>query len=89
MGNKEIIEAVSMFYSVYLEFYKKCGDRNTAIQLTCALCGVKVPELETFSFLLGNSGRWRDKRWARKIREDMRMVAFHQQGNFISNRIHV
>lgn len=53
MGNKEIIETVNMFYSIYLEFYKKCGDRNTAIQLTCALCGVKVPELETFSFLLG------------------------------------
>lgn len=31
MGNKEIIEAVSMFYSIYSEFYKKCGDRNTAI----------------------------------------------------------
>lgn len=61
MGNKEIIEAVRMFYSVYLEFYKKCGDRNTAIQLTCALCGVKVPELETFLFLLGGSGRKRNK----------------------------
>lgn len=61
MGNKEIIEAVSMFYSVYLEFYKKCRDRNTAIQLTCALCGVKVPELETFLFLLRDSGRKRNK----------------------------
>lgn len=61
MGNKEIIEAVSMFYSVYLEFYKKCGDRNTAIQLTCALCDVKVPELETFSFLFGDSGCKRNK----------------------------
>lgn len=61
MGNKEIIEAVSMFYSIYSEFYKKCGDRNTAIQLTCALCGVKVPELETFLFLLGGSGRKRNK----------------------------
>lgn len=61
MGNKEIIEAVSMFYSVYLEFYKKCGDRNTAIQLTCALCGVQAPKLETFLFLLGDSGRKRNK----------------------------
>lgn len=26
MGNKELIEAVNMFYSVYSEFYKKCGD---------------------------------------------------------------
>lgn len=61
MDEKEIIEAVNMFYSAYLEFYKKCGDRNTAIQLTCALCGVKVPELETFSFLFGNSGYKRKK----------------------------
>ena len=61
MGNKEIIETVNMFYSIYLEFYKKCGDQNTAIQLTCALCGVKVPEIETFSFLLGDSGRKRNK----------------------------
>lgn len=61
MGNKEIIETVRMFYSIYLEFYKKCGDRNTAIQLTCALRGVKVPELETFSFLFGNDGYKRNK----------------------------
>lgn len=50
-----------MFYSIYSEFYKKCGDRNTAIQLICALCGVQVPKLETFSFLFEDSGRKRNK----------------------------
>nr|DAL68531.1 MAG TPA: hypothetical protein [Bacteriophage sp.] len=35
--------------------------RNAEIQLTCALCGVKVPELETFSFLFWDSGRKRNK----------------------------
>lgn len=61
MIDKETQKAVDMFYSIYFEFYKKCRDRNTAIQLTCALCGVKVPKLETFSFLFGNSGRKRNK----------------------------
>ena len=50
MIDKETQKAVDMFYSIYSEFYKKCGDRNMEIQLACALCGVKVPELETFSF---------------------------------------
>ena len=61
MIDKQTQKAVDMFYSIYFEFYKKCGDRNTAIQLTCALCGVKVPELETFSFLFGNNGCKRNK----------------------------
>lgn len=61
MIDKETQRAVDMFYSIYSELYKKCGDRNTAIQLTCALCGVKVPELETFSFLFWDSGRKRNK----------------------------
>lgn len=61
MVDKEMQRTVDMFYSIYSEFYKKCGDRNTAIQLTCALCGVQVPKLETFSFLWENSGRKRDK----------------------------
>nr|DAH93736.1 MAG TPA: hypothetical protein [Caudoviricetes sp.] len=52
MIDKETQKAVDMFYSIYSEFYKKCGDRNMAIQLACALCGVKVPELETFSFFV-------------------------------------
>lgn len=51
MLDKEMLKAVDMFYVVYSEFYKKCGDRSTALQLTCALCGVKVPKLETLSFL--------------------------------------
>nr|DAH75180.1 MAG TPA: hypothetical protein [Caudoviricetes sp.] len=54
MIDKETLKVVKMFYEIYSEFYKKCGDRNTAIQLTCALCGVKVPKLETFSFLFKN-----------------------------------
>lgn len=61
MVGKEIQKTVDMFYSIYSEFYKKCGDRNTAIQLTCALCGVQVPKLETFSFLFGDSGCKRNK----------------------------
>ena len=52
MFDKEMLKTVNMFYGIYSEFYKKCGDRNTAIQLTCALCGLKIPSLETFSFLL-------------------------------------
>lgn len=55
MDNKETLKAVDMFYEIYCEFYKKCGDRRTAIQLTCALCGVKVPELQTFSFLFNDN----------------------------------
>lgn len=54
MVDKEMLKAVDMFYEIYCEFYKKCGDRNTALQLTCALCGLKIPSLETFSFLLKN-----------------------------------
>ena len=61
MIDKETQKAVDMFYSIYSEFYKKCGDRNTAIQLTCALCGVKVAKLETFSFLFGDSGLKRNE----------------------------
>lgn len=55
MVDKEMLKTVNMFYGIYSEFYKKCGDRNTAIQLTCALCGVKVPESQTFSFLFNDN----------------------------------
>lgn len=51
MVDKEMLKTVNMFYGIYSEFYKKCGDRTTAIQLTCAMCGMKVPNLETISFL--------------------------------------
>ena len=55
MVDKEMLKAVDMFYEIYCEFYKKCGDRNTAIRLTCALCGVKVPESQAFSFLFNDN----------------------------------
>lgn len=55
MIDKEMLKAVDMFYEIYCEFLKKCGDRNTAIRLTCAVCGVKVPESQTFSFLFNDN----------------------------------
>ncbi len=54
MNDKETLEVVNTFYKIYSEFYKKCGDRNIAIQLTCAMCGLKVPKSETVSFLFKN-----------------------------------
>lgn len=54
MNDKKTLEAVNTFCEIYSEFYKKCGDRNIAIQLTCAMCGLKVPKSETVSFLFKN-----------------------------------
>lgn len=39
-------ELVDIFYNVYTEFYKKCGDRIMAIQLTCAMCGLEIPKAD-------------------------------------------
>lgn len=55
MNDKETVEVVNTFYEIYSEFYKKCGDRNIAIQLTCAMCGLKVPKSETVSFLFNDN----------------------------------
>lgn len=55
MFDKEMLKAVDMFYEIYCEFYKKCGNRNTAIRLTCALRGLKVLESQTFSFLFNDN----------------------------------
>lgn len=49
----EMMDAIDGFFKIYTEFYKRCGERNLAIQLTCGMIGIKIPESNTFSFFLG------------------------------------
>lgn len=49
----EMMNAIDGFYNIYSEFYKRCGERNLAIQLTCGMIGIKIPESNTFSLFLG------------------------------------
>lgn len=51
--NEEMHNAVTMFYEIYMEFYKKCRDSDTAIRLACAISGIHIPESNTFSFVIG------------------------------------
>lgn len=51
--NAEMIDGIDSFYNIYSEFYKRCGERNLAIQLTCGMIGIKIPESNTLSFFLG------------------------------------
>ena len=50
--NVEMMDAIDSFYNIYSEFYKRCGERNLAIQLTCGMIGIKIPESNTISFFL-------------------------------------
>lgn len=49
----EMMNAIDGFYNIYSEFYKRCGERNLVIQLTCGMIGIKIQESNTFSFFLG------------------------------------
>lgn len=60
--NAEMIKAVHTFYEVYAEFYKKSGDSNTAIRPTCAICGIDIPESNSFSFMFWQEGGKRNGR---------------------------
>lgn len=51
--NVEMMDAIDSFYNIYSEFYKRCGERNLAIQLTCGMLGNKIPDTNTLSFFLG------------------------------------
>lgn len=48
--DNEMLKAVNAFYDTYAELYKRCGDSSLAIRLTCAICGIKVPESENLLF---------------------------------------
>lgn len=50
--DNELLKAVNTFYDTYVELYKRCGDSSLAIRLTCAICGLKVPESENLLFPL-------------------------------------
>lgn len=49
----EMMDGIDSFYNIYSEFYKRCGERNLAIQLTCGIIGIKIQESNTLSFFLG------------------------------------
>lgn len=49
----EMMNAIDGFYNIYSEFYKRCGERNLDIQLTCGMIGIKVPETNTLSLFFG------------------------------------
>ena len=57
--NAEMMDGIDSFYNIYSEFYKRCGERNLAIQLTCGIIGIKIQESNTLSFFLGKE----TKKW--------------------------
>lgn len=59
--DKGFFEAIDAFYTAYMIFLRKSGDKNTAIQLTCAMFGIKVPESNSFSFMFGREDKKRNE----------------------------
>ena len=55
--DKDIKDAVNMFYETYAEFYKKRGDSNLAIRLTCTIIGLNVPESNSVLFGINFGGK--------------------------------
>lgn len=54
---KDMKDAVDLFYETFTEFYKKCGDSNLAIRLTCAITGLNVPESNGALFGINFGGK--------------------------------